>query len=282
MSMRSAVVAMGLMMVACGPRISVKREQPARVDLGADSRVLTVSNVHHESVLGVLTDPLGALARTTLTPRAVRQLEAQLAKSPRYQVIPRCGDVCPAADTRVEVSITNVHLKAGNVKTGASKEGEASLAVRVLKRNGQVAWENSYRRWEYGGTPGSQDEMDDHTLLSRCVDSAVDGFVRDLHPQWIYESFRMEDEGVLQDCAKKAAAGDLDGAEAAAREVLTAQPENAKAIYNLGAIFTARGQLEQALEAFKAAAQRDSKYVPYRKAAERRLADRGTLEHQSQ
>lgn len=278
--MRLLALALCLLLLACGPRIFVKREQPARADLGPETRVLAVHNAHQESVLGVVLDPLGALARTVLTPHAVREVERLLSTSERYQVLPGCGEGCRAADSHIEVSVVSARIEPGDAKTSRSKDGAATLAIRVFTRSGTLAWQNDYRGSESGGVPGGKYEVADDTLLVRCVDQAVGAFVRDLHPQWLYESFRMEDEGPLEPCAKLAVQGDLDGAEAIARQVLAADPENARAIYDLGALFTARGQLEPALEAFRAAAKRDPKYLGYARAAEQRLRDRGVLQEQ--
>lgn len=276
------LLALGLCLplFACGPRIYVKREQPARADLGPDARVLAVHNAHHESVLGVVLDPLGALARTVLTPHAVREVERSLSTSERYQVLPGCGEGCRAADTHVEVSVTSARIEPGDAKTSRSKDAAATVSIRVFKNSGALVWQHDYRGSDSGGVPGSKYEVAENTLLVRCVDKAVEAFVRDLHPQWLYESFRMEDEGPLEPCAKLAVQGDLDGAEAIARQVLAADPENARAIYNLGALFTARGQLEPALDAFRAAAKRDPKYAGYARGAEQRLRDRGVLQDQ--
>lgn len=273
-------LALGLAVTACGPRIYVKREQPARVVLGPEARVLNVRNGQDEPVIGIVLDPFGALARSMYTPHAVKQLEYLLSSSDRYQVLPRCGPVCPQADTLLEVAVTNVSMEGGSARDSTSKTGHASVYLRAYGRNGQLTWQGTYSDSSSGGVPGSKGEQPDNVVLTACVDQSLQDFVRDLHPQWISESFRMEDEGPLEACAKLAVAGDLDGAERVAREVLAAQPNNAKAIYNLGALFTARGQLEPALEAFRAAAALDKKYVDYARAAERRLADRGVLQQQ--
>ncbi len=267
-----------LLASACGPRIGVRREVPARIDLGRDSVVLAVTNTHEESVLSVVLNPFAALVRTLLTPEAMRRLEQDLSRSSLYRVIPRCGDFCPAADTLVEVSVTDVRVDPGNATKSIAKEAHATVNLRVLKRGGGLAYAGSYSRSRSGGVPGTKNELTDDSILTTAVHEAVDEFYQDLHPQMVEESFKLEAEKEMEPCAKAAQAGDLTGAEALCREVLATQPENAKAIYMLGVIFTSKGQLVEALDAFRAAAARDPKYKYYLDAAQRRITDRQRLQ----
>lgn len=276
------VVVAALWLSACGPRIAVRRELPARVDLGSDVRVMTVVNAHRESVLGVILDPLTALARTTLTPSAVRDVERRLSQSgTRYRVLPRCGRNCPAADSMVEVSVTNVSVDRGDTAQQREKVAHATVEIRVLRADGQLVWQDRYRADANGGVPNTPKERDNSRILSECVDEAAGRFVRDLYPQWINESFRLEDDGPLEACARAATKGNLDAAEAVARQVLSSQPNHAAAIYNLGVIFTAKGQLEAALEAFEAAARLNPKYGDAASDAALRIRDRAALEQRS-
>lgn len=269
-----------LSVMACGPRLGIRREVPPRANL-SDARLVSVANGHDESVLDVAIDPFGAVARTVLTPQAVDRLERTLATGGKFQVIPGCGPVCPQADTRIDVSVTEAKVDPGNAEKKTSKQGSVTLQVRVVRRGGLTLYSNSYWQSHSGGVPGTKEEVPDVNLLAYCIDGAVDSFVADLYPRWVDESFRLEDEGPLEPIVKLAAAGDLDGAEALVRKVLETQPENAKAIYDLGVVFTARGQLEQARDAFKAAAERDPKYKFYLRAADQRIIDRGVLQSEA-
>lgn len=282
MVMRGVMVVVVLGLTACGPRLSIRREQPARADLGADVRALTVVNGHRESVMGVILDPLTALARTSLTPDAVRTVERDLSRSgARYRVLPRCGRNCPAADALVEVSVTSVSVERGDTAQEREKVAHATVQIRVIKANGQLLWEGRYSGERRGGVPNTTRERDTNRILSDSVDEAVAAFVRDLYPQWIHETFRLEDDGPLEPCARAAMKGNLDAAEGVARQVLAQQPNHAGAIYNLGVIFTAKGQLEAALEAFQAAARLHSKYQPAADDAAQRISDRSTLQQRS-
>ena len=78
-----------------------------------------------------------------------------------------------------------------------------------------------------------------------------------------------------------ALSGYLDGAWAAFNQVIQQDPKNAAAIYHLGVVQTAKGELELARDAFRAAAQLDPQYAGDLKGAEQRLGLRQAVRTQN-
>jgi len=277
MTRRVEAVALVLVLAACGPRLGIRREVPPRADL-TGSQLVSVAGEYREPVLGAW----AALAKTELTPSAVRHLERALGRSGKFQVLPGCDGRCPQADTTVTVALTEVKVDPGDAKKEQSKQGSVTLHVEVYRGSALPLYTGNYWSTRRGGVPGTAEELADKALLRACIEGAVEDFVKDLSPRWVEESLRLEDEGPLKPIVELAARGDLDGAEALVRSVLATAPENPKAIYDLGVLFTARGQLEQARDAFKAAAARDPKYNWYLADAERRISDRSVLKAEGQ
>jgi len=232
-------------------------------ELGPDSRVVAV---------------VGAAASPQLTFLAVQRLEQNLASSSRYQVLARCPPGCPAADALLELAVLDVALVPGEAKASRAKEGRLTLRVRAIRRDGVLLWARDVTRSRSGGVPGHKDEVADDKVLSLCAAAAADRVFHDLHPSWVEDSFPLEKGGLLAGCAEAAVKGDLDRAEAIARQVAASEPGNAGAHYDLGALHTVRGQLEAAVVEFRAAAALDSRFADDVADAEQRLQDRRAVQ----
>lgn len=277
------LAALAVLSTACSPRLVVRRDVPPNLELGQDVRAAYVEPIMTESTMNVVLDPLGAIGRTIfLAPEAARRIEAGLTNARLFYVIPNCQAPCPQADTRITVEVTQSGSSPGAAATqsdsGTAAEGRATLTVRALKADGRMIVERQYHGLRRGAVPGSkQTPVAPATLVQNAVLDAADDFVGDLLPRTVRDSFALEDDGPLEPSAKLAANGDLDGAEAALRAYIEQNPGDARALYNLGAVFTAKGQLEAARDAFVAAAQRDGQYADDAARAERRISDRDRL-----
>jgi tetratricopeptide (TPR) repeat protein len=286
MTSRALLLPLSLLATACAPTIVVRYDVPAAVHFGSAVRDVAVGyTVGNPDVLTVL-DPLSALVRTSVAPDVARHLERQLAAARLFNLAESCPAPCPQADARFEVELDTSAVFRGQVATqqasGTSTTANASVRVRVLNRDGTSRYEGTYRGHIDVGVPlADRVQPDDVQLVRSAAFAAVDDFVDDLRPSTGSVSFTLDDEGPLKPGVELALSGDLDGAWAAFNQVIQQDPKNAAAIYHLGVVQTAKGELELARDAFRAAAQLDPQYAGDLKGAEQRLGLRQAVRTQN-
>jgi hypothetical protein len=273
-----SVVGAALLVSACSPQIVVKYDVPAKLHFGGVQNVYVDHTLGSPDLLTVL-DPVSALMRSSVAPDVARRLEQQLANLQLFGVFPLCQAPCPAADTLVQVEMDSSQVNHGIPATGSSSGeetwGKASVKIRVLNRDGTSRYEGTYSGKSSAGVPKVGAALpNDVDLVRQAAFNATDVFIGELMPTTGRVYFSLEDEGVLEPGVKLAMEGDLDGAWNAFREVLMKDPNNAAALYDLGVVMTAKGELEQARDAFAAAARLDPQYQDDAEGAAQRLANR--------
>ncbi|MCC6334065.1 MAG: tetratricopeptide repeat protein [Myxococcales bacterium] len=279
------VLAAALTASACTPHIQVKYQVPAALHFGdAVQQVYVTHTIGDADVLTVL-DPLAALVRTVVAPDVARHLEQQLMQAQLYAVYPECPAPCPSADTRFEVELDSSNVNRGTLASksanGTDTTAKVSVKVRVLNRDGTTRFADSYTGSTNAGVPKpDQSAPSDEALIRAAAFNAVDSFVQDLRPSVGSVMFALKAEGPLEAGVDLAMNGDLDGAWNYFRELLQKDPGNAAALYDLGVVMTAKGELELALDAFKAAAALNPEYADDAAGAERRISNRAALRAQ--
>lgn len=286
MNARTLLASLSLFATACAPTLIVKYDVPAAVHLGGASQGAYVGYTLGDPDLLTVLDPLSALVRTSVAPDVAQRLQQQLIAAQLFNVAVNCPDGCPDADLRFEVEMDSSSVSRGEMQrkgtSGTSTTARASLKVRVLNRDGTSRYEATYTGDTSAGIPKpDQAQPDDVQLVRSAAFNAVDRFVADLRPSVGSVSFSLEDDGPLEPGVKLALDGDLDGAWTSFQQVIQANPGNAAALYDLGAVMTAKGELEMALDAFKAAAQLDPQYTDEVAGAERRLGTRDAMRAQN-
>ncbi|MEW6434851.1 MAG: tetratricopeptide repeat protein [Myxococcota bacterium] len=286
MHVRSLLFSLPLLATACAPTIVVRYDVPAAVHFGnAVQNVYVGYTLGDPDVLTVL-DPLSALVRTAVAPDVAQHLEQQLVNARRFNVTLGCQPPCPQADTRFEVEMDTSSVHRGEVETESSSGTEttasAGVKVRVLNRDGSSRYEATYTGRASAGVPrAGRAQPDDVQLVRSAAFNAVDQFIADLEPSVGQVSFALEDDGPLEPGVALAMDGDLDGAWASFQQVIQQDPGNAAALYDLGVVMTAKGELELARDAFAAAARLDPQYADEVRGAERRLGTREAMRAQN-
>lgn len=286
MRIRSLLLSLSLLATACAPTIVVRYDVPAAVHFGG-----AVQNVYVGYTLGdpdVLTvlDPLSALVRTSVAPDVAQHLEQRLAAAQLFNVTLGCQAPCSQADTRFEVEMDTSSVSRGAAETkgksGTETTASAGVKVRVVNRDGTSRYEATYTGRASAGVPkAGKAQPDDVQLVRSAAFNAVDRFIADLKPSVGRVDFDLEDDGPLEPGVQLAMNGDLDGAWASFQQVSQQNPGNAAALYDLGVVMTAKGELEMALDAFKAAAQLDPQYGDVVAGAEHRLGTRDAMRAQN-
>lgn len=286
MNVRPVLLSLSLLATACAPTIVVRYDVPAAVHFGnAVQNVYVGYALGNPDVLTVL-DPLSALVRTSVAPDVAQHLEQQLVNAKLFNVTLGCQQPCPQADTRFEVEMDTSGVHRGDVETKSSSGTEttasAGVKVRVLNQDGSSRYEATYTGRASAGVPKpGTAQPDDVQLVRSAAFNAVDQFIGDLKPSVGKVSFELEDDGPLEPGVALAMSGDLDGAWASFQQVLQQNPGNAAALYDLGVVMTAKGELEMARDAFAAAAQLDPQYADELRGAERRLGTRDAIRAQN-
>lgn len=286
MNVRPLLLSLSLLATACAPTIVVRYDVPAAVHFGnAVQNVYVGYTLGNPDVLTVL-DPLSALVRTSIAPDVAQRLEQQLVNAKLFNVTRGCQQPCPQADTRFEVEMDTSSVHRGEVATksnsGTETTASAGVKVRVLNQDGSSRYEATYTGRASAGVPrAGTAQPDDVQLVRSAAFNAVDQFIGDLKPSVGKVSFDLEDEGPLEPGVQLAMNGDLDGAWASFQQVIQQNPGNAAALYDLGVVMTAKGELEMARDAFAAAAQLDPQYADELRGAERRLGTRDALRAQN-
>jgi tetratricopeptide (TPR) repeat protein len=285
MTIRPLLLSLPLLATACAPTIVVRYDVPAAVHFGnAVQNVYVDYTVGAPDVLTVL-DPLSALVRTSVAPDVARHLERRLAAAQLFDVVLGCQAPCPQADARFEVEMDTSSVSRGEVAArggaGSETSATAGVKVRVLNRDGTSRYEATYHGRASAGIPrASATQPDDVQLVRAAAFNAVDQFVADLQPSMASVSFPLEDDGPLEPGVQLAMDGDLDGAWASFQQVIQQNPRDAAALYDLGVVLTARGDLELARDAFAAAAKLNPKYEDVVRGAEQRLRTRAAMREQ--
>lgn len=286
MKTRPLLLSLSLLATACAPTIVVRYDVPAAVHFGsAVQNVYVAYTVGDPDVLTVL-DPLSALVRTSVAPDVAQHLEQQLVSAQLFNVTINCPAPCSQADTRFEVEMDTSNVSRGQAETkgksGTETTASAGVKVRVVNRDGTSRYEAKYTGRASAGVPkAGKAQPDDVQLVRTAAFNAVDQFIADLKPSVGRVSFDLEDDGPLEPGVQLAMNGDLDGAWASFQQVIQQNPGNAAALYDLGVVMTAKGELEMARDAFAAAAQLDPQYNDEVRGAERRLGTREAMREQN-
>lgn len=284
MRLIAALLAAGLG-AACTPTIHVVYDEPARLHFGGVHTVSVQQQVGDPGLVTFL-DPLAALTRTSVLSDVAEYLEHQLAAAQVYQVLAGCRAPCQGVDGRFEVEMSSSGIErgafAGGDKAGTETTASATVIVRLFNPDGSSRFQDKYVGAVNLGVPTADaPPPGDRELVRLAAFAAIDDFVRDLMPRRGRVAFELEDEGPLKPGVDLAIKGDLVGAQAAFQALVNESPNNAAALYDLGAVLTASGNLEAAQEAFFNAARLDSKYVDAAAGASRRLDLREAVRNQN-
>ncbi|MEW5741320.1 MAG: tetratricopeptide repeat protein [Myxococcota bacterium] len=284
---RTLALFLALAAAGCAPHIQVKYDVPAAIHFGDSvQQVYVVHTVGDADVVTVL-DPLAALVRTVVAPDVARRLEQRLAEAQLFTVYPECPIPCPSADTRFEVELDSSNVHRGAMATSSSSGTDTSATVtvkfRVINRDGTTRFADSYTGVTNAGVPKPDKAVpSDEALVRSAAFDAVEDFLADLKPSVGSVLFELEDEGPLEAGVDLAMSGDLDGAWNFFRDLLQREPNNAAALYDLGVVMTAKGELELARDAFQAAAALNPKYADDAEGAQHRIRTRDAIRSQRQ
>lgn len=154
--------------------------------------------------------------------------------------------------------------------------GEVTLDVSAVGPNGEV-FLFSMPYHGYSALPWHAHEDD---AISAALHQAVASLLSDITPQWTSSWVRLDDEDARQEpILDRAQRGDLAGAIAELDELLSHEPQNASAHYNLAVMLDASMAYAEALVSYDRAIRLSDKgwYRSARKACEQRLADQRSL-----
>jgi tetratricopeptide (TPR) repeat protein len=280
-----AVLALALLS-GCAPRAFVKYEVPPKVHFEGER--VAINAVGYKSDWGALAmlDPKFWTGDTDshVSSAAAQHLEQVVVNERLLTALPGCTAPCPAADALLFVKAWVEFVNGKPVGAGLPPRAgtvSAMVQVTVVNPRGEALYEGSYKgegvASTQGQSGGAAPEQETTELFQIAAFNAVDRFADDLRVKedsWI---FILEAEGALKPGVERLMDDDLDGAWTAFREVLAKEPNNAAALYDLGAVMTLKGELEAARDAFAAATRLDAHYGPQLEQAERRLQYRDAL-----
>jgi hypothetical protein len=275
--MRAPMVAvLAVSAFSCAPMLSVRRDVPPRYILEATDISVVQRDTSGNSTMDVLStvlDPLGALNRVAiLTPRAVNQVTTTLQASRSFRVL---GSCVPRGCTGSQ-AVLYVRMVTGNrqdiTRAGdrsRTYRGTCQLELTIETPQGAVL----YQTTETAEVEGASDVVLDATYR------AAERLAQTLLPGSEVTTFVLAKEGPLSGPAKLAEKGGIDAAGQQLLAYVTANPNNAAARYHLGAVLTAKGDLEGAAEQMQYAEQLNAnEYAGETEAARRRIASRDAMQ----
>jgi hypothetical protein len=161
-------------------------------------------------------------------------------------------------------------------------EAHVTINFQVVKNDGRVVVFRDYMANQSGTAfdSGKKPNRAPADLLDDGVRSAVSNFADDITPHTVVDRIVFDDaDALLKPGIKKAQDGDLAGAERDWLTLLSQNPNNAGALYNIGVLLETRGEFEQAAAHYNQAIELFGKPL-YREALDnmnRRLAEAQSL-----
>lgn len=295
----AAGLAAALMLgAACAPGIQVTRLRPARYNLGAarkmavlrvdgapDASALVLASLQRAIVNRNYYTLINAVSRniTIVVPGVGARVDvggvADRVDADAYVLASVLR--CEVEETEREESRTENGRKFTYLSV--TPEGKARISFQVVRRDGQVIVMDDYSGRSsapsFDATKRRAYSRGD--LLENAVRSAVDSFMWDVTPRQVVEKIELDESlDALKPGVKAASEGDLRGAESSWNAVLSGDPNNAGAIYNLGVLQETRGDFDAASASYRRASQLSPKPL-YRAALEnleRRLREAQSLQ----
>lgn len=263
---------------ACAPTINIRRERPPAIQLAPSVRSVNVVGSQNSLVMQILSAEVreqGALSEL-----AAEHIQGELANRRIFAVIAGCETPCMRSDATVQVALVNKEFlpptwnKKDPKKVDAAAKGAATIQVQVLQNNGALAFSGQFSATRYGS---SSDPSRDGDLLGPAVIDAADKFVDGVsrHEEDDFFALRKKDE--LEQANKLFSEGQTDQALEAYRQIAGADPQNADALYSVGVAWLAKGELDEARDAFARAEAINNGFAWARKNAEQRIAERAVL-----
>ena len=278
---------------ACAPAMQVTRLAPAYYNLGNTKRV-AVLEVNGEG--GAVAQVIAALQQRILDDGyyslivATNRGAAFTVSTPGGLI--EIGQVrrLVDADVYVNANVTRYdYLESESDEKRGEKEvhryqpeSYVRINFQVVKNDGRVLVFRDYDGHVSGSKydEGQKPSGNRSNLLEGAVRGAVSSFTGDITPRRITERIVFDDgDESLKPGIKMAENGDLGGAERAFSTLLSTNPNNAGAIYNMGVLLETRGEFEQAAQAYSQAIHLLGKAL-YKEALEnmnRRIAEAQSL-----
>lgn len=252
---------------ACAPAMQVTRLAPAYYNLGATKRV-AVLEVNGEG--RAVAQVIAALQQHILNDGyyslvvATNRGAAFTVSTPGGMI--EIGEVrrLVDADVYVNANVTRYdYLETESDEKNGDKEvhryqpeSHVRINFQVVKNDGRVIVFRDYDG-NVSGTKydaGKKPSRTRSALLESAVQCAVNSFTYDITPRRVTERIVFDDDDdSLKPGIKMAENGDLGGAERAFSALLSSNPNNAGAIYNMGVLLETRGEFEQAGQAYNQA-----------------------------
>lgn len=242
---RFVAAVLGMALVGCVPGVRITRVTPGIYNLG---------NTKTVAVLSVKGDREG-------TDRLRVALQSRILRDDYYQLVVATDRRAPA-DAEVYVNATLTAYDYDQVKKQEGKtlkvqpEGHVTVNFQIVTKDGRVVvFRNYYGDHTGDAVEASQRVLSDKTkVLDEALDDAVRQFVRDITPHAVTESLDFDDKDQrLKPGIKLAEKEDFAGAEQAWNALLTADPNLAGAIYNLGVLSEVRREFAEAEQAYSRA-----------------------------
>lgn len=281
---------LAVLVAACAPGINIRRQVPARFNLGASRRIAVLRTVGPPPAPDVL----------------VRQLSQAVAAGKHFQlyaamdrglsfVIPELGRTVEVGSLRQQID-ADVYLIAevrdfregtveegtsdGGVKTRAA--GFATVNFQVVKSDGRVLVYQDYTQVAKAPDAKPNQPPPQVDLRERALSAVTSRFLADISPRYVTEKIELDGDGDLKPGLEAADRGDLAGAQELWRQVLQANPGHAGAVFNIGVAYEVMGEYEKAAEHYQRAGQLNPKplYLEAQRALQRRLADWQALQQQ--
>jgi tetratricopeptide (TPR) repeat protein len=256
--MRLGLLAVGLVLSACAPRLYVNVLRPAPVSLGGAKRLLVTA----------------ANGRLDARERVLHELMSQTNGAGYFTVIDRAAAQPAAGEVALNVSV----LEYGATPDPTSEKhtgfvGKVVLGVTATDATGRALVAGKQYRGNITGGGGEED------ALAASTHQAVAALLDDITPSFVRQAIDLdEDDDAQRPIVKLARQGDLKRAVSEERELLQRAP-TAAAAFNLGALLDAQGEYAEALTFYDQALKLGPKelYAEMRGACARRLADTQAL-----
>ncbi len=283
--------AVGLVLsTACAPAMQVTRLAPSTYNLGNTKRVAVLEvNGDPQAVAQVVAGLQQRIINdryytlVVATNRGATFIATALGGFIEIGEVRRIVD----ADVYLNANITRYEYREeerreNDKPTRYAPQAHVRINFQVVKNDGRVV---VYRDYEGSDTAplfdsGKRSDRAPVAMLDNAVRGAIGSFASDITPRMVTDRIVFDnDDELLKPGVKKAQDGDLAGAERDWQTLLSQNPANAGAIYNIGVLLETRGEFEQATANYNQALTLFGKPL-YREALEnmnRRLAEAKSL-----
>jgi hypothetical protein len=223
---------------ACAPGIMVTRQVPPRIDLGpANTKVFVMADG----------EPWAA--------EHVRaRLENRIITSGSYALVGHCGfQACGPTQFVIHATVVEaLHNTEEATKANPSPDTivKTWVKVQVTRADGVVVSDREYRDTERGNLKTTTVRA----LMTNSLQDVVNNIAYDFSSHKVNDTIEFDDDEVLKPGVKWATDGNLEAAQANWTQLLTANPNLAGALYNLGVLAEVRGETDQARDFYRRAA----------------------------